>query len=62
EDGFSPDLKKYSVNLGRTDKEMDEMRSRTGDELFPVLTGEEQKSFDMQKTIDGLDRVFGSVS
>jgi len=62
EDGFSSDLNKYSVNLGRTDKEMGEMRSRIGDELFPVLTGEEQKSFDMQETINGLNRVFGSLS
>jgi len=61
EDGFSPDLKKYSVNLGRADKEIDEMKSRIGDELFPVLTTGEQKSFDMQKTLDKLNGVFGSI-
>ena len=61
EDKFSPDLKKYSVNLGKTDKEIDEMKSRIGDELFPVLTIDEQKSFDMQKTLDKLNGIFGSI-
>ena len=55
EDGFSSDLKKYRINLGRTDKEIGEMKARVGDELFPVLTLGEQKSFDMQKTLDELN-------
>lgn len=59
EDNFSSDLKKYRVNLGRTDKEIEEMKVRIGDELFPVLTIEAQKSFDMQKTLDELNKVFG---
>jgi predicted nucleotidyltransferase component of viral defense system len=58
EDKFSSDLKKYSVNLGRPEKEIEEMKSRIGDELFPVLTIEKQKSFDMAKTLDELNRVF----
>ena len=61
EDGFSADLKKYRVNLGRTDKEIEEMKARVKDELFPVLTLDEQKSFDMQRTLDKLNEVFGSI-
>jgi len=61
EDKFSSDLKKYRVNLGRTDKEIEEMKARVGDELFPVLTIDEQKSFDMQKTLDELNRVFKGI-
>jgi len=61
EDGFSSDLKKYRINLGRTDKEIGEMKARVGDELFPVLTIDEQKYFDMQKTIAELNRVFGKT-
>lgn len=61
EEGFSSDIKKYGVNLGRTDKEIDEMISRIEDELFPVLTLDEQKSFNMHKTIVELNKVFGSV-
>ncbi|MBI4982702.1 MAG: nucleotidyl transferase AbiEii/AbiGii toxin family protein [Candidatus Omnitrophica bacterium] len=60
EDNFSPDLAKYKVNLGRTDKEIDEMKSRVGDELLSVLTTDEQKSFDMQKILDKLNNAFGN--
>jgi predicted nucleotidyltransferase component of viral defense system len=58
EDNYSADLKKYRINLGRTDKEIMEMKARVKDELFPVLTIDEQKKFDMQKTLDALNRVF----
>lgn len=61
EDGFSSELSKYQVNLGRTDKEIDEMMSRIEDELFPVLTLNEQKSFNMVKTLDELNKVFGEI-
>jgi len=61
EDGFSSDLSKYRVNLGRTDKEIDEMISRIEDELLPVLTLEEQKSFNMPKILNELNEVFGSI-
>lgn len=61
EDGFSSDLSKYRVNLGRTNKEIDEMISRLEDELFPVLTLDEQKSFNMLKTLDELNKVFGGI-
>lgn len=62
EDGFSSALKKYSVNLGRTEKEINEMKARIGDELFPVLTIDEQKAFEMQKTIDELNHVLKGLS
>lgn len=61
EEGFSSDLSKYRVNLGRTDKEIDEMMSRIEDELFPVLTLGGQKSFNMLKTLDELNKVFEGI-
>jgi len=61
EDSFSSDLKKYRINLGRIDKEIEEMMSRIEDELFPVLTLDEQKSFNMAKTLDELNAVFGGI-
>jgi predicted nucleotidyltransferase component of viral defense system len=61
EDGFSSDLRKYRINLGRTDNEIDEMMSRIEDELFPVLTLNEQKSFNVVKTLDELNTVFGGI-
>jgi len=61
EDKFSSDLKKYRINLGRSDKEMEEMKARVDDELFPVLTIDEQKRFDIQKTLNELNRVFSDM-
>lgn len=61
EDNFHSDLKKYSVNLGRTDKEIEEMKARIKDELFTVLTLDEQKSFDMQETLDNLNKAFAGA-
>ena len=61
EDNFSSDLKKYRMNLGRTDGEIEDMKARVKDELFPVLTIDEQKSFDMQKTLDELNNVFARI-
>lgn len=62
EDGFSSDLEKYKVNIGHSEKEIKEMGSRVKDELFPVLTIDEQKSFDMQETLDELNGIFESIA
>ena len=61
EDSFSSDIRKYRINLGRTDKEIEEMMSRIEDELFPVLTLNEQKSFNMIKALDKLNKVFKGI-
>ena len=61
EDNFSSDLTRYRVNLGRSEKEIEEMKARLQDELFPVLTIDEQKIFDIQKTLNELNEVFGNV-
>lgn len=61
EDGFLSDLSRYRINLGRSDKEIDEMVSRMEDELFPVLTLDEQKSFNMSRTLDEINRMFGDI-
>ena len=42
EDGGNTDLSKYRVNLGRTDTEIKDMRSRIQKELLDVLTPDEQ--------------------
>ena len=62
EDDFSSDLKKYRINLGRSDKEIEEMKLRLNDELFPVLTIKEQKTFDINKVLGELNRVFVSLA
>ncbi len=62
EDSFSSDLGKYKVNLGRTNKEIEEMGERVEYELFPVLTIDERKTFDMQKILDRLTDVFKDIA
>lgn len=61
EDEFSSDLGKYKANLGRSPEEIDEMKARLKDELFPVLTLEEQKSFDIQNVLEEFNKVFANI-
>ena len=61
EDGFPSDLKKYRINLGRSDKEIDDIKTRVEDELFPVLTFHERKVFDMQKVLNILNEVLKNI-
>ena len=58
EDGLDSDLKKYRVNLGRSEKEIKDMNSRIEAELLDVLTLEEKKAFNLQKTLDLLNGIF----
>lgn len=61
EDNFSSNLRKYRFNLGRTEKEIEEMKSRIKNEVFPVLTLNEQKSFDIQNTLQEINKVFANI-
>ena len=62
EDSLDDDLKKYHVNLGRSQKEIDDMRSRIEAELFDVLTLEEKKSFNLQKTLDAFNKILKDLN
>ena len=57
EDNFETDLEKYKVNLGRSGKEIHDMKSRVETELLDVLTAEERKVFDLGKTLDALNEI-----
>lgn len=61
EDGFSTGLKKYRINMGRTEKEIEDMKSMVEDELFPVLTVKERDSFDIQKVLDIFNKVLKGI-
>ena len=61
EDGGDTDLKKYLVNMGRTDKEINDMRARIKEELFAVLTRQEQESFDLYEALKRINQVMKSV-
>lgn len=57
EDGFDNDLKKYRYNLGRSDKEINEMSARIEAELLDVLTLAEKKTFNLSSTLKNLNTV-----
>lgn len=61
EDEFEADLKKYRVNLGRSEKEIEDMKSRIEGELIDVLTLEEKKTFNLRKTLDELNEVLRGI-
>ena len=61
EDGGNTDLSKYRVNLGRTDTEIKDMRSRIEKELFDVLTPDEQEKFNLDTALDRINKAMGKA-
>ena len=55
EDNADTDLSKYSDNLGRTDKEIRDMKSRIKEELFDVLTPAERKNFNIDSALSRIN-------
>jgi len=62
EDNGDPDLAKYSTNLGRSDKEIKDMKSRIENELFDVLTVNERKNFDLDTALKRINKVMGELN
>jgi len=56
EDKGDTDLKKYHLNMGRTDAEIKDMRSRIETELFEVLTLEERKNFELDAALSRINK------
>ena len=61
EDGGDLDLEKYKINLGRSDKEIKDMKSRIENELFDVLTVGERKNFDLDTALKRINKVMGKI-
>ncbi len=62
EDSADTDLKKYRVNLGRSDGEIKAMRSRIEAELFDVLTPNERKNFDLDTALKRINQAMAKVN
>jgi len=58
EDGFEPDIAKYRVNMGRSRDEIAEMSSRIEAELLDILTPNERKTFDLNKSLHLINDTF----
>ncbi|PIP18965.1 MAG: hypothetical protein COT38_01195 [Candidatus Omnitrophica bacterium CG08_land_8_20_14_0_20_41_16] len=61
EDGADTDLGKYNLNLGRTDTEVKDMRSRIEAELFDVLTPDERKNFNLDTALKRINKAMEEV-
>ena len=61
EEGGDTNLKKYLVNLGRSDAEIKDMRSRIKEELFEVLTPDERKNFDLDTALKRINKAMRAV-
>jgi predicted nucleotidyltransferase component of viral defense system len=61
EDNGEPDLAKYKTNLGRSDKEIKDMKSRIENELLDVLTVNERENFDLDTALKRINKVMRAV-
>lgn len=61
EDSSDADVKKYRVNLGRSEAEIKDMRSRIKPELFDVLTESERLNFDLDKALERINKAMEKV-
>lgn len=61
EDGGNPDLKKYRVNMSRTDAEIKDMSSRIEKELFDVLTLDERKNFQLDTALSRINKIMQNI-
>jgi predicted nucleotidyltransferase component of viral defense system len=61
EDDADTDIGKYIKNLGRSDEEIEDMRSRIEAELFDVLTPDERDNFDLDKALSRINRAMGQI-
>ncbi|MDD3375038.1 MAG: nucleotidyl transferase AbiEii/AbiGii toxin family protein [Candidatus Omnitrophica bacterium] len=61
EDGGDTDLAKYRINLGRSDKEIKDMKSRIENELFDVLTVSERENFDLDNAFKRINKVMREI-
>ncbi|MHB8279279.1 MAG: nucleotidyl transferase AbiEii/AbiGii toxin family protein [Candidatus Humimicrobiaceae bacterium] len=62
EDGGDTNLARYRVNLGRSNAEIKDLRSRIQAELFGVLTEKEQHNFNLDKALEHINNVMGNVT
>lgn len=56
EGGGDTDLRKYRVNMGRSDAEIKDMRSRIENELFDVLTPDEREHFELDAALKRINK------
>jgi len=61
EDGGDIDLKKYRINMGRSETEIKDMCSRINVELFDVLTEHERQNFNLDTALERINNAMANV-
>jgi len=61
EDKANTDLRKYQINLGRSDEEIKDMGTRIETELIDVLTPDERKNFDLSIALERINKAMASA-
>jgi len=62
EDEKDPDLKKYRINLGRSDEEIENMSKRINTELIDVLAITERKKFDLGSALARINKAMENAA
>ncbi|MDR1195485.1 MAG: nucleotidyl transferase AbiEii/AbiGii toxin family protein [Endomicrobium sp.] len=62
QENFDADLNKYAINLGRKDEEIAEMKDKLQEELYPVLTIQERKIYNINKALERINNVVKTLS
>ena len=55
------DLVRYKINLGRSNDEIQDMKSRIEAELFDVLTVDERENFDLDQALKRINKAMGKI-
>jgi predicted nucleotidyltransferase component of viral defense system len=61
EENFDTDLKKYALNLGRKNEEIESMKENIHEELYPVLTRVEKAAYDVNMALNRINNMIRVV-
>lgn len=61
EDSYPDNLRKYQKNFGRNDEEIDRLKGRIEEELYPMLSPEVAKKFDLEEILELFNFLFSRI-
>lgn len=61
EAGYSGSLRKYQNNFGRNDEEINRLRGRIEEELYPMISPEEAGKFNLEETLELFNSLFNRM-
>ena len=61
EDGYPDNLRKYEKNFGRDDEEINRLKGRIEEELYPMLSPEVAKKFNLEEALELFNSLFNRM-